>query len=104
MRIKRYLVVTTAVVLLLVPSCAIANHPPIIASLKAEPEAVRPSASCQIECIATDEDGDELSYEWFASKGKIDANGATATWTAPHPEGSYDISVNVTDGNGVTNK
>ena len=86
--------------MLLVPSCKAANHPPIITSLQAEPEAVLLSASCQIECIASDKDGDQLSYEWLASKGDIEGEGATVTWNAPDSEGIYNLVVKVTDGNG----
>ena len=101
MRIIRYLFIIVAAMMMLVPACkAMPNPPPIITSLKAEPEAILPSAICQIECIASDEDGDELSYEWSASKGDINGNGASVTWTAPDSEGIYNVVVKVTDGRG----
>jgi hypothetical protein len=101
MRIIRCLFIILAAIMMLVPSCkAIPKHPPIITSLKAEPEAILPSASCQIECIASDEDGDELSYEWLASKGNIEGDGAAVTWIAPDSAGIYNVVVKVTDGNG----
>ena len=78
----------------------LANHLPAITSLEAEPERVLPSGSCQIMCTATDHDGDELSYKWSASGGEINGEGATVTWTAPHPAGSYNVTVTVTDGRG----
>src|SRR4030042_5740934 len=94
MNTKKCLLIMTAVITLLVPSCKAANHPPIITSLKADPETVLVSASCQVECIASDEDGDELSYEWSASKGDIDGDGATVTWNAPNRKGVYNVVVN----------
>jgi len=101
MRIIRYLFIIVAAMMMLVPACkAMPNPPPIITSLKAEPEAILPSAICQIECIASDENGDELSYEWSASKGDINGNGASVTWTAPDSEGIYNVVVKVTDGRG----
>ncbi len=84
----------------LIGGCVPANHPPVITNLKAEPEAASPSGVCQIECVASDEDDDELSYEWSASKGNINGDGATVTWIAPESEGIYNITVKVTDGNG----
>jgi len=84
----------------LIGGCAPANHPPVITNLKAEPEAVSPSGVCQIECIASDADGDELSYEWLASDGNINGDEAIVTWSAPESEGIYNITVKVTDGNG----
>jgi hypothetical protein len=102
MRILRYLfIIIVVAIMMLVPSCkAMPDHPPIIMSLRAEPEAVLLSESCQIECTASDEDGDELSYEWLASEGKIDGSGAMVTWTAPEAEGLYNIEVIVTDSRG----
>jgi hypothetical protein len=102
MKILRYLfIIIVVAIMMLVPSCkAMPDHPPIIMSLRAEPEAVLLSESCQIECTASDDDGDELSYEWLASEGKIDGSGAMVTWTAPEAEGLYNIEVIVTDSRG----
>ena len=101
MKIKGCLLIVAAITMLLLPSCKMpANHPPVIRSLKAEPELVATSGSCQIECIASDEDGDELSYEWLASKGHVDGDAPTVTWTAPESEGIYNIMVRVSDGKG----
>ena len=78
----------------------LANHRPAITVLGAEPERVLPLGSCQIVCNATDHDGDELSYNWSASGGNISGTGASVNWTAPDSEGSYDVTVIVTDGHG----
>ena len=80
--------------------CVLANHPSIISELKAEREIVPTLGSCQIECIASDEDGTELSYEWSASDGNIDGNGPIATWTAPNSVGTYTVTVKVSDDSG----
>jgi len=93
-----FTILVTAI--LLMGGCVPANHPPVITNLKAEPGAILPSGSCYIEGIASDEDGDELSYEWLAGDGNIDGGGAIVTWTAPESEGIYNITVKVTDGNG----
>jgi hypothetical protein len=101
MRIIRCLFIIIVAIMMLAPSCrAMPNHPPIITSLKAEPEVVLLSASCQIECIASDEDGEELSYGWSASRGEIDGEEASVTWSAPDSEGIYSVMVKVTDGRG----
>jgi len=101
---KRYLVITVivvaAVLLAILLDAMLANHLPAITSLKAEPERVLPSGSCQIVCTATDHDGDELSYNWSAIGGEINGEGATVIWTAPNSVGFYDVTVNVTDGRG----
>jgi hypothetical protein len=89
-----------AIVVFLVAGCVSINHLPVITSLNAERELVAPLESCLIECVAWDEDGDELSYEWLTSEGDIDGDGATVAWEAPESGGIYDIVVKVSDGNG----
>jgi hypothetical protein len=93
-------IVAAAVVLVIVLDTMLANHRPAITSLEAELEKVLLGGSCQIVCTATDRDGDELSYNWSASGGGINGEGATVTWTAPDPAGFYDVTVTVTDGRG----
>jgi len=88
------------VFILTMGGCVPANHPPNITGLKAKQDVLLPLSSCLIECVASHEDGDELSYEWLASKGSINGNGAAVAWTAPDTEGLYTITVVVTDGNG----
>jgi hypothetical protein len=101
---KRYPVIVgivAAVVLISILFYTIlANHQPVITSLKAEPEGVPPLGSCQIMCNATAPDGNKLSYNWSASGGTITGEGATVTWTAPNSAGSYNVTVTATDGHG----
>jgi hypothetical protein len=93
--------VTVATVLFLGSSCTTpGNQQPIIASLEAEAAWATPSGSLQVTCTASDPDGDVLGYMWSASGGEINGAGATVTWTAPPAEGSYAITVTVTDGQG----
>lgn len=89
-----------AIIVFLVGGCVSTNHLPVITGLNAERELVAPLESCLIECVAWDEDGDELSYEWLVSEGNIDGDGSTVAWEAPESGGIYDIMVKVSDGNG----
>jgi hypothetical protein len=50
--------------------------------------------------VASDPNGDELSYEWQATGGDISGQGQVAVWTAPRSPGTYTIAVRVTDGKG----
>jgi len=89
------------VFILTMGGCVPANQPPSVTSLEAKQDVILPLSSCLIECVASDEDGDELSYAWTASQGKIlDVNGATIAWSAPKSEGIYNIMVKIADGNG----
>ncbi|MCK4222207.1 MAG: hypothetical protein KAX25_04985, partial [Dehalococcoidia bacterium] len=76
------------------------NSPPAITSLKANQNVLCVQDRCRVECLASDEDGDELSYEWSADSGEIEQDGVAAVWTAPAQEGSYGIGVTVCGGNG----
>jgi hypothetical protein len=89
-----------AIIIFPLGGCMLTNHPPIITSLKAGREIVPTSGKCQIECIASDRDGSELSYEWSASDGNIDGNGTIVTWTAPNSVGTYTITVKVSNDSG----
>lgn len=94
-------VIVVAVLLpLILLNTVLANHPPTIASLEAEPGRILTSGNSQIVCTASDSDGDELSYYWSASGGEISGEGAEVIWTAPDSAGSYDVTVTVTDGRG----
>ena len=76
------------------------NHPPAIESLATEWQQVRKAASSTAECVASDPDGDELSYTWSASGGNISGKGHAVTWVAPNAYGTYTITVTVSDGRG----
>jgi hypothetical protein len=94
-------IVVLLMVMLIVSGCVPINHSPEIVSLEAGAEVVGPSNSCLIECLAWDQDGDELTYNWTAERGKItniDQKGARVAWIAPKPEGLYSITVVVQDG------
>jgi len=77
-----------------------ANHPPVIGSLTAERTAIVEAGSTSIECVASDPDGDELTYEWTATGGEISGQGSTITWEAPNSCADYVVTITVTDGRG----
>jgi hypothetical protein len=92
-------IVVVVVLLVILFTTILANHRPAIAGLEA-PERVVPNGKCEIMCIASDRDGDALSYNWSASGGNISGIGAAVNWTAPEEVGSYNVTVTVTDSRG----
>lgn len=76
------------------------NTPPAINMLKAEPRKVDLGGTAEVESIASDAEGDEITYEWFASEGFIDGMGSKINWTAPISEGNYYIVCKVSDPDG----
>lgn len=96
-------VVPLVAALLLVGCCPIANNAPQISSLNADPATVGPSGNTTLTCVATDADGDSLTYSWSYSGpavGTIAGTASTVDWTVPDAEGTYTVSVSVADGKG----
>jgi outer membrane protein OmpA-like peptidoglycan-associated protein len=78
------------------------NKQPTV-SCEAEKSNVRPGESVRCRAVASDPDGDALTYDWTASAGKITGSGNSATWDSTGvPAGSVTITVRVSDGKGGT--
>ena len=78
------------------------NQTPVISSVSGDPASVAPGESSTITCVASDPDGDSLSYDWSTTGGSLSGTGKVVTWTAPDVAGTYSISVTVDDGRGGT--
>jgi hypothetical protein len=82
------------------------NQPPAITGLTrdgsppAEENRIRQWVTVTIQCNAQDPDGDNLSYLWRATGGKITGEGNTVGWTSPGVNGDYTVTVMVIDGRG----
>ena len=91
------------VVAFFISACApadqgIANQAPIISGLTTSPESVSPGGNTLLKCIASDRDGDKLSYSWSVNGDNIPGEGPAVMWVAPDTEGTYTVTVSVTDG------
>jgi hypothetical protein len=76
------------------------NSPPVIEDLSTDCPRVKPGGHGTITCVASDPDGDELTYTWKAERGAISGEGPEVVWTAPSEYGLYLITVTVSDGRG----
>jgi len=76
------------------------NHNPTITNIFADPSIIDIGETSQISCIATDLDGDSLTYIWTAPYGTINGTGSTVAWTAPLTVGHYYVWCAVNDGQG----
>ena len=76
------------------------NTAPIISSVQVNPSSVSAGGFATIQVIASDADGDQLTYSYSVSGGAVNGNGPSANWTAPSQAGAYSVTVTVTDGNG----
>ncbi|MFA5079881.1 MAG: hypothetical protein WC541_10410 [Dehalococcoidia bacterium] len=84
-----------------VPIAVSANHAPSISGLTADPAAILPSAMTTLTCIAGDQDGDAVQYNWEAREGTLSGVGNKVSWTAPNKSGNYSVFVVVSDGKGA---
>ena len=82
------------------PPAPSGNQPPVISSLKAAQMSVYLSGSTEIQCAASDPNGDLLSFKWACSGGSFSGAGPSVVWSAPPKYGSYDVTVTVEDGKG----
>lgn len=76
------------------------NHLPKIESLTANPAIVLVNTETTVTCIATDEDGDNLTITWSSKRGAFPngAVGISVKWVAPSTAGTDTINVILNDG------
>jgi len=77
-----------------------ANQSPQITSCAADPSTIGPKGTTTVTCIASDPDGDVVTYNWAANEGNVTGVGNKVTWVAPGKAGTFNITVTVTDGKG----
>ena len=74
------------------------NHPPVIEDIITFPGTRGIPYSFDLECVATDQDEDSLTYEWKSLSGYFHSmEGNMAHWAAD-TLGSYEVSCKVSDG------
>ncbi|HIE16823.1 MAG TPA: PKD domain-containing protein [Dehalococcoidia bacterium] len=76
------------------------NQPPVVSNLTVAQTQVYPSESVQVQCIASDPDGDPLKFSWSCTGGEFSGAGASVIWRAPARYGTYAVTVTVGDGRG----
>ena len=59
-----------------------------------------PNVESTLFCVASDPDGNPLTYTWTAEKGIIKGEGQKVSWVPPEEVGEYEIMVKVTNDKG----
>jgi hypothetical protein len=77
-----------------------ANEPPVIEDLIEERTVANRAESIVVQCLASDPDGDKLTYLWSATGGSFSGSGPAVAWMAPETLGTYTLNVEVSDGRG----
>ena len=85
------------------PTVNVENSEPVIQSIILIPEAVRLGESCLVRCEASDEDNDQLEYEWEPlTGGSISGSGSEVFYTSAGCCSEPYIEVTVKDSKGAT--
>lgn len=74
------------------------NRNPTIANISTNTTTVRAGGLATITVVASDSDGDILAYSYSATGGTITGTDSSVMWTAPAYNGTYKITVTVSDG------
>lgn len=77
------------------------NVAPQISDIQKNIPYVAPGGIIQLTCLAADANNDPLTYSWNASGGSIGGTGSIVNWTAPLAEGIFQVTVTVTDDEGL---
>ena len=76
------------------------NQPPRISKLKATNLYVYPTGTTELQCIASDPEGDTIDFKWSSDNGSFTGSGPVVTWKAPNEYGDSHIMV-IVDGKGT---
>jgi hypothetical protein len=80
------------------------NQPPDVVLTANRARVCASSRTIVLAALATDPEGDALTYDWSASAGTIAGTGSTASWTVPAALGTYTARVDVRDAHGATTR
>ena len=82
-----------------VPQVTQPNNPPVIEKITYAKDVFANSEN-ELICLASDADGDNLTYRWTSEAGSINGGGSDVLWMPPGKLGTYPVIVVVSDGNG----
>lgn len=81
-------------------ACVEPNFPPTVAKIEASSTIIEINQEITLTCYGHDFDGDSLEYLWSSPVGvfRHGSDNQTVNWVAPDQVGSFEISVQVSDG------
>lgn len=78
------------------------NQAPSITELVVTPGYGEPGDILPVRVEAADANGDTLAYTWTVTGGTLMGEGSERQWQLPTTPGTYDVSVTVADGRGLS--
>ena len=95
-----YLIIFISIFCLTAGCLVSLNMPPQITALEAQHLNLYPKQSTEIKCIASDPEGDTMTFKWSCTDGSFSGSGPVITWTAPNKYGDFHINAVVEDEKG----
>ena len=77
------------------------NRPPEIVRFGSDADRIRRAQPFMLPVEARDEDGDDLTFTWKASAGRVDGTGAAAMWVPPAGFSARVVSLTLTVSDGA---
>ena len=78
------------------------NSSPQVSEVKLSSDIIYVSKQYEITAVASDPDGDELTYKWTVDGGSLENdNLQTVKWNSPSKSGDYEVKVIVKDSSGA---
>lgn len=77
------------------------NDAPEITAIQKSAAYLAPNETLQLTCVAADANNDPLTFAWSGTGGIFNGNGNTVNWTAPASEGVFQVTVKVSDDEGL---
>ena len=77
------------------------NDAPQILEIQKSVAFTSPGETLQLTCLASDGNNDPLTYTWTATGGSFNGTGNAIDWTAPATEGIFELTVKVSDDEGL---
>ena len=97
--------IAVVTILLFITACSPSgNQPPTILAIKADTLYVYPRGQVELECLASDPEGDSMIFTWSCANGTFVGSGPITTWQAPNAYGDFPIMIVVEDSNGNSSK
>ncbi len=100
---KKFGVILILTTLIFMASCSETNDPPSTPMITASSMTVAAGQEVNLQAIATDPNGDPITYLWQATGGSFNStSGNAVVWGSPNVEGTYTITVDAKDSHGAS--